>query len=154
MPVTAPTLRALQQKPRNKPEQKSINTEQTLRILCRAALGAVLLLITWLALTPSPPENAGFGWDKANHSAAFFVLSALSFYSQTKQEWIGWLSLAIYGVGIEITQWAMGFRVFEIWDMIANLIGIVSCILMRPVLIHLPVIGVVKKTPVSSPPTS
>ena len=129
----------------NKPGQKSIFTANQLRLFCRISLGTALVLITWLALTPSPPEAAGFSWDKANHSAAFLVLGVLTFFSLNR-EWLGYLGLALYGVGIEILQWAMGFRVFELWDMVANLIGIATCILCQPILLRLPIIGSIKQT--------
>lgn len=75
---------------------------------------------------------------------AFFVLSALAYYSMTSREWLGYSLLAIYGVGIEVLQWQGGYRVFELNDMIADFLGIGFCILCQPVLRRLPIIRTVK----------
>ncbi|MFN3236503.1 MAG: VanZ family protein [Pseudomonadales bacterium] len=101
-------------------------------------------MITWLALTPSPPPSAGLGWDKANHYIAFFVLGTLSYLSQSRSEWQGWLALAGYGIGIEILQWSGGFRHFELWDMFANVTGLICCILCQPILLRLPQVQAIK----------
>lgn len=104
-----------------------------------------LIAITWLALTPSPPEVSNLlNWDKANHAIAFFVLSALSFYSLKRTEWAGWLALLFYGVLIEVLQWALGYRHFELFDILADLFGIVLCIVCQPLLLKVPIFGVMK----------
>ena len=64
MPVAAPTLRALPQKPRNKPEQKSINTNRLLEFsvvalgatapdLARFNTGALQGILFWLGQSES-----------------------------------------------------------------------------------------------------
>lgn len=102
-------------------------------------------IITWLALTPQPPEIASFiGWDKANHGLAFFVLAALGYFSVQHNVRIVYLLLATYGVGIEVCQDYFGFRYFELTDMIANIIGIGLFMLCSPLLLKLPLVQALK----------
>lgn len=97
-----------------------------IRWTIRAVLLVALILITWVALTPQPPESTNlFGWDKANHCAAFFVLALLADYATSRKAYLPWLGLVIYGIGIEFVQGWFGYRFFEISDIIADTIGIV-----------------------------
>lgn len=123
---------------------RSIVNARQLRALCRFALVVSLVAITWLALTPSPPESATLGWDKANHVAAFFVLGCLAFCSMTNQEWQGVLGLIVYGLMLELLQWSGGSRFFEWYDLAANLFGLILCLLCQPVLLRLPPIKAIK----------
>lgn len=117
-----------------------------LRWLVRVLLAVALSIVTWLALTPSPPEVAGFiSWDKANHALAFFVLAGLGQYSVLKGDFIVWILLACYGIGIEVLQWVGGYRVFELFDVVADLLGIGLFVLLSPLLIRLPLLKSLKQ---------
>jgi len=108
-------------------------------------LVAALSIITWLALTPSPPEVSNFiGWDKANHALAFFVLAGLGQYAVQHTDKIIWLLLALYGVGIEVCQGYFGYRYFEFTDMLANVFGIGLFVLCSPLLLKLPLLQALK----------
>lgn len=89
---------------------------------------------------------AGFiSWDKANHMLAFFVLAGLGQYSVLKGDFIVWVLLAAYGVGIEVLQWLGGYRVFELTDIVADLTGIGLFVLFSPLLIRLPLLRSLKQ---------
>ena len=40
----------------------------------RVLLAVLVALVGWLALTPRPPPEVDFGWDKLNHVLAFTAL--------------------------------------------------------------------------------
>ncbi|MFT7243332.1 MAG: VanZ family protein [Candidatus Azotimanducaceae bacterium] len=102
-------------------------------------------IITWLALTPQPPQISNIiDWDKANHILAFFVLAGLGYFSVQAGERIMWLLLAVYGVGIEVCQGYFGYRNFELTDMIANIFGIGLFVLCSPLLLKLPLLQALK----------
>lgn len=50
------------------------------RILRLLSLGGWLAAILWLSLTPNPPQLSGelLGWDKAQHAAAYAMLTFLA----------------------------------------------------------------------------
>lgn len=96
----------------------------------RVLLVITFCSITWLALTPQPSAEITLGWDKANHLAAFFVLAFLSEYSfqpatSLRKIVIG-LTLAIYGLAIELFQSLTQARFFEVGDLLADLIGVIG----------------------------
>ena len=103
-------------------------------LLFRICFFAVLLLISWLAFTPSPPPATGLSWDKANHAFAFLILAFLADFSFRQFPWLNWIGLAGYGVAIECVQWLLEFRFFELNDIVADLIGIVLYVLVRPLI--------------------
>jgi VanZ family protein len=113
--------------------------------MIRGLLATAIVLITWLALTPSPPEAAGLVWDKANHALAFFVLAGLAQYSVVERDLYMWGGLIVYGVGIEIVQWLGGYRVFELTDIVADIVGIGLFVLLSPLLIRLPLLKSLKQ---------
>lgn len=102
------------------------------RPLWRALLLALLIAITWLALSPAPPPGMDTGWDKANHLLAFGSLAfsaAWAFWPRPRL-W-GWLVLALmaYGVGIELAQSLLPPRSADWRDVLADALGIASGLL-------------------------
>ena len=95
------------------------------RLLFRVVFCLALLVITWLALTPSPPAATAMMWDKGNHIFAFVVLAFLADYSFPRLRWINWLGLTCYGIAIECLQWSLDYRYFELNDVGADIVGIV-----------------------------
>ena len=90
--------------------------------------------ILWLALSPNPPNLAGlFDLDKVNHVAAFFVLSLLADYSYLARGALAQKGAALLGFGllIEGLQYWVGYRYFEIADLVADGGGIVLYALVR-----------------------
>lgn len=94
--------------------------------LARLALCIALLAITTLALIPAQEVPASSGWDKLDHWAAFFTLSALAdrvfgarlFWRRTA------LLLVAYGIGIELAQHFTPDRQADVLDVLADSIGI------------------------------
>jgi VanZ family protein len=89
-----------------------------------------LFLLTWvaistLALLPKPPAGADLGWDKANHLAAFGVLTLLAHWGWPRLRWTAlWAGLLSYGVLIEVAQSFTPNRSAEAVDVLADAIGI------------------------------
>lgn len=90
----------------------------------RTNLALALVVITWLAFTSSPPSYTVEIWDKASHFLAFFVLAGLADQSLMMRP-LGNLSwLLCYGLFIEVGQWLLGYRFFELNDLVADLTGV------------------------------
>ena len=95
------------------------NIETVARIVLIACAAAVL----WLALSPNPQNPAGlFDLDKVNHVGAFFVLSLLADYSYLARSALAQKGFALLGFGllIEGLQYWVGYRYFEITDLVAD----------------------------------
>jgi VanZ family protein len=97
------------------------------RIVWRALLAVLLVVITWLALIPAPPKAITTGWDKSNHALAFASLAFSSVWAvwQRPRQW-GWLALALvgYGIGIEVAQSFLPPREADWHDVVADSVGI------------------------------
>lgn len=105
----------------------SLFTAPSCRSAWRALLALLLAVITWLALSPVPPETVNTGWDKANHALAFGALAFSAVWAlwPRPRQW-GWLVLALlaYGIGIEIAQSFLPPREADWHDVIADGVGI------------------------------
>lgn len=92
----------------------------------RATLALLLVFISWVALTPRPPPEAGLLWDKLNHLAAFGSL-AVAGYLGFQRRWVPVaLCLLAYGGLIEVLQSFIPLRNGEWVDLLADAIGIGS----------------------------
>ena len=93
-----------------------------------AAMGwyTAILAVTILALLPMEHLQLPVfdWWDKAQHALAFAVLTgwALLLWRQ----WAGRVVLGIlaFGAGIELAQWAVGWRFAEWADLAADAVGV------------------------------
>ena len=106
------------------------NSETVARIVLIAFVATIL----WLALSPNPPNPAGlFDLDKVNHVVAFFVLSLLADYSYLARSALLSKGMALLGFGllIEGLQYWVGYRYFEIADLVADGGGILLYGLVR-----------------------
>ena len=102
--------------------------------VARFVLVACAVLILWLALSPNPPNPAGlFDLDKVNHVVAFFVLSLLADYSYLARSALVPKGMALLGFGllIEGLQYWVGYRYFELADLVADGGGILLYGLVR-----------------------
>ena len=97
------------------------------RVLWRALLALLLVVITYLALIPAPPKAITTGWDKSNHALAFASLAFSSVWAvwQRPRQWV-WLAMALvgYGIGIEIAQSFLPPREADWHDVVADSVGI------------------------------
>jgi VanZ family protein len=90
-------------------------------------LGVLTLLVCYLALVPSPPQEVSMGWDKANHAAAFLALTVagcLGFRGSRGN--LVWVLLGVFGLGcaIEVVQLFVPGRTCEWQDLLADTAGI------------------------------
>lgn len=87
----------------------------------------LIIVVAWLAFKPSGEVQAGLVWDKANHAAAFAVLTGCST--------LAWPRLSVFrlavimllgGIVIELIQGlpVVG-RDADIWDVVADMVGFV-----------------------------
>lgn len=103
------------------------------RILRLLALGGWLAAILWLSLTPNPPQLSGdlLGWDKAQHAAAYAVLTFLAgrvlelYFTQHGRAWLVATVFALaLGSLLEVAQGLMTrVRFADPQDILANAIG-------------------------------
>jgi len=90
-------------------------------------LALLLVVITWLALSPAPPKTINTGWDKANHALAFASLAFSAVWAlwQRPRQWpVLAAALLAYGVGIEIAQSFLPPREADWHDVLADGVGI------------------------------
>jgi glycosyltransferase involved in cell wall biosynthesis len=89
-------------------------------------LGCLVLII--LALLPPdhlPAVELHFSWgDKALHAAAFAGLCLIGSWAYLNRPYSIMLGLLVLGGGIEIAQFATGWRHMEFGDFVANAVGI------------------------------
>jgi len=88
---------------------------------------SLLATVVFLTLTPRPPKVSMvlLSWDKAQHFLAYMVLTWLFAMAWEGRRLIAWMAfLLCVGVTLEWLQGAMGIRVMELWDMLANSIGV------------------------------
>lgn len=93
----------------------------------RVLLGLLVIFVSWLALTPRPPPEFDFGWDKLNHLAAFSALgfSACLGCAGERRSCLLWsAALLVFGGLIEILQLFVPGRSCEWGDLLGDGLGI------------------------------
>jgi VanZ family protein len=79
--------------------------------------------IVWLSLTPAPPQVDFDFSDKVGHFAAYGLL--MFWFARLYQARIAFAAGFIaMGIALEFAQGALGFRTYEVLDMVANTIGV------------------------------
>jgi VanZ family protein len=97
------------------------------RRLWRTILVLLWMVVSYLALTPSPQNGPDLGWDKLNHTSAFVALAFaawLGFAQARRSQRLWMLVLLAYGGGIEILQLYVPGRSCEWGDLLADAVGI------------------------------
>ena len=86
----------------------------------------ICVAIVWLSLTPSPPSVGIEYGDKLGHFVAYGAL--MYWFCQlyaSRSARLGYaVGFAAMGVALEFIQGALGYRTFEVADMIANTLGV------------------------------
>jgi VanZ family protein len=79
--------------------------------------------IVWLSLTPSPPQADFSHSDKLGHFAAYGLL--MFWFARLYKNRIAFAAGFIaMGIALEFAQGALGYRTSEVFDMLANTIGV------------------------------
>ena len=84
-------------------------------------------LVVYLSLTPQPPQPVSFAQsDKLEHGFAYASLSLwfCQLYLSTRSRMMVIAGLFGLGVALEFLQGWSGYRYFDVWDMVANSIGV------------------------------
>ena len=88
-----------------------------------------------LATTPLEyPVVSGIN-DKLNHIFAFFILALLADFSFTEKKFsfVIFIPLFFYGLTIETIQHLIPYRMFSLFDVAANAIGLLIYRICRPI---------------------
>jgi VanZ family protein len=95
----------------------------------RWLLAALVVTVSWLALSPAPPDAFDSGWDKLNHACAFAALMLTGIFASPRSR-TGVLSLLTgllcFGGLIEIAQSFTPTRSAEWGDLLADAVGIAA----------------------------
>ncbi len=94
--------------------------------LARGALVLCIVAISYLAFTPLQHTVSATFSDKANHFVAFFVLAGLIDFSfpGSRFSWRKGILLLCCGMLIECIQHFMPYREFSLYDVLADMVGI------------------------------
>ena len=87
----------------------------------------LILAVSYLALTPKPPESIDFGWDKLNHVLAFAALAFTGFLGYPASRGARLLllcALLAFGGLIEVLQMFVPGRSSAWGDLLGDSIGI------------------------------
>lgn len=91
---------------------------------------AMLALVAFVSLMPSPDIG---GNDKVMHYLTYFLLSAG--FSTLVRHHRSLIAVAIgligYGILLELLQGMTGYRYLEVYDMLANSVGVACGLLVR-----------------------
>ena len=90
-------------------------------------------LLVYLSLTPHPPEPFSFpDADKLEHGIAYGSLALwfCQIYFSARSRMIVLTALIGLGIGLEFVQGWTGYRYFDVWDMVANSIGVLLGLLL------------------------
>ena len=91
------------------------------------ALGwSIVAAIVWLSLTPSPPELDITLGDKLGHFAAYGTLMFwfCQLYARRATRAAYAVAFVAMGIALEFIQGATGYRSYEVFDMVANTVGV------------------------------
>ena len=92
----------------------------------------VILVICLLAFSKPSSNIPEFGYDKFNHLIAFVTLALLFDYSFPNRTITLFLTLLGFGIFIEFIQGMIPGRTTSHWDIVADLIGITSYLILQP----------------------
>lgn len=104
----------------------------------RLLLALALIVISYLAFTPQNTPIVADLNDKLSHILAFAVLAFLADFSWPQSPWS--LTKAVpllgYGLFIEAVQSFLPHRIFSMWDLVADALGLLVYPLLLPLLLR------------------
>jgi len=89
----------------------------------------LVVLVVYFSLAPHPPEPLSFdNADKLEHLLAYALLSLWlnQLYSSALSRSLVVVALVALGVGLEYVQGWTGYRMFDVLDMLANSVGVLT----------------------------
>ena len=92
----------------------------------KVAFWLLLATVAILSMVSVPAQQL-FDWqDKLHHMGAYGVLFLLLIqaYGHRYRIWVLAISLALFGLAVEVAQSFTGYRQAELWDVLANISGI------------------------------
>lgn len=106
------------------------------RPLCRLQFALLIAAYTYLSLTSTPGDHVPVYNDKVMHFLGYLVAGlSITFALPQSPWWRRWLLLVLYSTGIEIAQHFMPPRTFSWLDILANVAGagtgLILCGLIR-----------------------
>lgn len=94
-----------------------------MRRACVALGWAIVAAIVWLSLAPAPPQVEVAHGDKIGHLVGYGVL--MFWFCQLYRTRIFYAAgFVLMGVGLEFVQGELGYRSYEVADMLANALGV------------------------------
>ena len=95
-------------------------------VLMRLGWYLAMVAVTVLALLPIEHLQLPVfdWWDKAQHALAFVVLTGWALLLWPHAATHVALSMLAYGAGLEVAQWAVGWRFAEWADLAADAVGV------------------------------
>jgi len=87
---------------------------------------SLVAFVVYSSLTSSPVKVEVNNFDKYAHTFGYFVLMGwfVQLYQTPKSVFVCAVLFIIMGVGLEFIQGATGYRQFDIYDMMANTLGV------------------------------
>jgi len=101
-----------------------------------------LALVVYLAFAPVDHTMIGRINDKTSHVFAFFMLALLADFSFPGKDF-GWykiLPLILFGLVVEIMQYFLQLGIFSLFDLLADVLGLILYTFSYPLLKRLPFI--------------
>lgn len=101
----------------------------SIRTLLRALFVLALIGVFWLALMPAPEVMKLVSWqDKIEHGVLFAALMGLGALAWPRHLLTLAAILLLYGAAMEVAQSFTGYRFGDVWDWLADALGIVFMI--------------------------
>ena len=96
-------------------------------VVRRTLFWLLVCIVLVLSVTPAVGIQTSFSFsDKVAHFAAFFVLSFLFLlaYRFSNPILTSLLFLSLFGLGIEVIQYFLPYRSFNLFDFVADILGV------------------------------
>jgi VanZ family protein len=109
------------------PGRAHVEHQDRLNLRLFVAVGWALVgLILWLSLTPQPPHVDFQQSDKLGHFIAYggLMFWFCQLYGSTRTRLAYAAGFIAMGIAIEFLQGATGYRSFEVYDMVADALGV------------------------------
>ncbi|MCH9048356.1 MAG: VanZ family protein [Proteobacteria bacterium] len=109
----------------------------------RFLLFITLIVVTFLATSSLEFTIVPSTYDKLNHFVAFFVLALLMDFSFPGSSFnvIKVVFLVSYGFSLEIIQHLLPHRMFSLFDIVADIVGLVAYGMFIPVFKNIPLLN-------------